>query len=422
MANEPSKESSLFPSNDDERENSGLQDILAVAAKIKDKEDDPASAESEMNAEDSGLILFTAGGDDVGETKEEDDDALFGSFAGGLGAGFGAAAADPLSSSTDVVPLASTSEAAPATATAEEPKRNPLVAVAVVLGLVLAGGAAVLLTDKGAQPVQDQAQAGVSAKDSQGDAAVGKVEEPSVADAEPAEGGGPALEPEPEPEPEPEGETEGLLAGETEGAGLLADADAADPMAQKEGLLENDGSNGVAKVGKWDQGKSSASNKPAPDSNAAPAPEPEPEPEPEFDPLPEPQPSGSGGKVSEEDVDCLLNPDMPKCQSGAAPKPKEQEVLAPKVPDKLSTSQLRSGMNKIKSAAKKCGGQHGVPPGTKVKVKVSIEGSTGTVSSVAAKGEHAGTPLGSCVEAAVKQATFDVFKKPSMGIDYSLSM
>ena len=63
-----------------------------------------------------------------------------------------------------------------------------------------------------------------------------------------------------------------------------------------------------------------------------------------------------------------------------------------------------------------------MPPGTKVKVHVSIEGSSGKVSSVKSLGEHAGTPLGDCVEKAVKNAQFEVFKKPAMGIDYTIVM
>jgi hypothetical protein len=97
-------------------------------------------------------------------------------------------------------------------------------------------------------------------------------------------------------------------------------------------------------------------------------------------------------------------------------------VLAPKVPDKLSTSQLKEGFNGIKSSAKKCGAQHGAVAGTSVKVHVSIEGATGKVTEVRAIGEHAGTPLGSCVEDAVKNAQFQVFKNPSQGADYPLVM
>lgn len=433
MANEPSKESSPFPSSD--REDSGLQDILSVTKKLKNKDDDapPNDEDADANPGDSGLILFSAGSD--GPRTDEEDDAMFGSFAGGLGAGFGSAldlssgpatglaAGQASSSAADLIPLAGegrVAETRPAEVVAKPPpaesKRGPLVAVAVVLGLALLGGAAVMLTDKGDEPkTEPVAQAGMSAPED--DAAVGKADEPIVPDPVGASGG--AV---PTPEPEPlAGETEGApLEGETEGLGAL-DPDAGDPMGMREGLLENDGTNGVAKAGTWDQGTSYA--KPTPKPDAEPDTDPDPEPELPIEKKPTPKPAGGGGGgTSDEEVDCLLNPDLPKCASGGTTKPKNTEVLAPKLPEKLSSSQLRDGFNGIKSSAKKCGDQHGAAGGTQVKVHVSIEGATGKVSSVNATGEYAGTALGTCVENAVKKAQFEPFKTPSMGIDYPIIM
>jgi hypothetical protein len=426
MANELSKESSPFPSNDGVREDSGLQDILSVTKKLKNKDDDDPLDEDDdagANSGDSGMILFSAGSD--GPALNEDDDAMFGSFAGGLGAGFGPAldlssSAQASSSAADLIPLAAegrVAETRPAEVVAKPPpaesKRSPFVAVAVVLGLALLGGAAVMLTDKGDEPkAEPVARAGMSAPED--DAAVGKAEEPVPAQPEGVSAGGV-----PTPEPEPVGETEGaLVEGETEGLGALGE-DAGDPMGMREGLLENDGTNGVAKNGKWDQGTSYAKPTPKPDAGE---PEPEPDPEPELliDKKPTPKPAGGG--TSDEEVDCLLNPDLPKCAEGTTTKPKSTEVLAPKIPDKLSSSQLRDGFNGIKTTAKKCGAQEAAPAGTQVKVHVSIEGATGKVSSVKATGEYAGTPLGTCVENAVKNAQFELFKTPSMGIDYPIIM
>ena len=428
MPNEPSKQSSLFPSSDGEREDSGLQDILSVATNLKDKSDE--SAANDDAAEDSGLILFSTGDDT--KAADDDDDALFGSFSsdlsgglgGGLGAGFGAATEPPASSAADLTPLAGegrVSEARPAEVAAKPPpaesKRSPLVAVAVVLGLALAGVAAVMLTNKDEAEPQPQAQAGMSAPEDE--AAVGKaVEEPTPEAESAAAGSAGAVAPEPEPEPEPESEV--VLDDGDPLAGIDANGD---PLSVREGLLENDGTNGVKKAGEWDQGTSYAK----PENNTPPKPAPEPEPEEEDDdplPLPEPKKQGSvSDPASDEEVDCLLNPDLPKCQkAGGDKKPKEQEILAPKIPEKLSSSQLRDGFNGVKSSAKKCGQQNGVPPGTSVKVHVSIEGATGKVTDVKATGEHAGTPLGKCVEDAVKNAQFEVFKKPAMGVDYPMIM
>jgi hypothetical protein len=424
MANEPSKESSLFSSD---REDSGLQDILSVTKKLKNSDSDasPDGDDASVHPGDSGLILFSAGSD--APPADEDDDALFGSFSGGLGAGFGSSvdllagpstSAQASSSAADLIPLAGDgriAETRPAEVAAKpaaaESKRSPLVAVAVVLGLALAGVAAVMLTNKDGEPQPEPvAQAGMSAPED--DAAVGKAEEPVAPEPEGASAGVA-----PTPEPEPVAETEGLLEGETEGLGAL-DPDAGDPMGMREGLLENDGTNGVAKAGKWDQGTSYA--KPQPKPEAAEPDDDDPEPPLPIDKKPQPKPAGGG--TSDEEVDCLLNPDLPKCAGGGTTKPKNTEVLAPKVPEKLSSSQLKDGFNGIKSSAKKCGAQHGAEAGTSVKVHVSIEGATGKVTVVRAIGEHAGTPLGSCVEDAVKKAQFEVFKNPSQGADYPLVM
>ncbi|KIG17994.1 Serine/threonine protein kinase PrkC, regulator of stationary phase [Enhygromyxa salina] len=389
-------------------------DIMAVAAKIKDQESE--DGDSDMSPGDSGLILFTAG-DDEPSAGGQDDDALFGSFAGGLGAGFGPAAEPLVGTSASPLADASVASATPAVAADKpaESKRSPLVFVALLLGLGVVGGGIMLMSNNREQP-DPQANAQVAPTD--GDAAVGKAEPTPDPNAEQA-GASAGAAVEPQPEPEPEADTEGLLLeGETEGAGLGLLADGDDPMGMREGLLESDGTNGVAKVGKWDQGKSSP--KPAnTGADPAPKPEPEPDPEPDFDPLPEPK---KGGKVSEEDVDCLLNPDLAKCQGGGGQKPKNEEVLAPKLPEKLSAAQLRQGFNKIKAKAKTCGLKHNGPSGTSVKIHVSIQGATGTVDSVKALGEHAGTPLGNCVEDTVKGAVFEQFKTPSMGIDYPVIM
>jgi hypothetical protein len=321
------------------------------------------------------------------------------------------------SSAADLTPLAGdgrVKETRPAEAAAKpapESKRSPLVAVAVVLGLAVLGVAAVMLTDKGDQPqVEPVAQAGMSAPEDE--AAVGKAEEPVP------EVAGASAGVAPEPVPEPVAETEGALEGETEGLGAL-DPDAGDPMAMRDGLLENDGTNGVRKDGKWDQGTSYAK----PDTGGD-TPEPDADPEPKSQPKPKSDgESIKGGPESgDSEVDCLLNPDKAGCQGGGSTAPKEVEVLKTKIPDKLTTAQLKEGFNGIKSTAKKCGAQHGAEAGTSVKVHVSIEGATGKVTDVRAIGEHAGTPLGSCVEDAVKNAQFQVFKQPSQGADYPLVM
>jgi hypothetical protein len=425
MANEPSKESSPFPSSDGVREDSGLQDILSVTKKLKNKDDDDPLDDDNAGTgpSDSGLILFSASS--TSRRADEDDDAMFANFSGGLGSGFGPAvdvsSAQASSSAADLIPLAGegrVAETRPAEVVAKpapaESKRSAFPAIAVVLGLALLGGAAVYLTDKGSTPQPEPvAQAGMSAPEDE--AAVGKAEEPVPAQPEATSAGAVPTPPEPVV-----GETEGALEGETEGLGAL-DPDAGDPMGMRDGLLENDGTNGVTKNGKWDQGTSYAKPAEGGDTDADADPDPV-EPKPATKKKDGETIKASDGGTGDEEVDCLLNPDLEKCKTGGTTKPKNTEVLAPKVPEKLSSSQLRDGFNGIKSTAKKCGAAQGAAAGTQVKVHVSIEGATGKVTSVNATGEYAGTPLGTCVENAVKNAQFEIFKTASMGIDYPIIM
>ncbi|NVB40943.1 hypothetical protein G6O69_24095 [Pseudenhygromyxa sp. WMMC2535] len=429
------KETTLFPASDGEREDSGLQDILAVAAKIRDEKDEDEDAQS---SEDSGVIVFSAGSLDVDaglDDKKDEDEGLFGGFGTDLGLGVASAPLedgdlDSLGGDGAVRETRDVTSSVVAKPREESDEgRSPLTAIAVVFGLALVGAAAVFFASGDDEVKTDeQAVASMSAKPEV--AVVGKAEpDPGQAVGAVGAGGGQAddgLADEPAAEPTPE-----MLAAEAaaaEGAAVEAgEFDADDPMARTAGLLESDDKPDTASSGgTWDQGKSRSAggSNSAGSNSAAAAPEPEPDPEPavapEPDPEPAPAPKSSGS--DDDDVDCLLNPDLAKCQKSASKPKTEEQVLAPKIPEKLSSTDLRNGFNKLKSKAKACGSQHGAAAGTKVKVHVSIEGATGKVTSAEAKGEHAGTALGKCVEGVVEGATFDVFKKPAMGIDYSLIM
>jgi hypothetical protein len=406
------------------RETSGLQDILAVTNKLKERDDLGAIEGEPETSGDSGRIVF--GSKDLNSATESDDSGLFVSFSGGLGAGLGAGeiaapVADPdLATLGGEGAVRESQPVQPTARPAEEPKRNPLVAIAVVLGLCLAGGAAVVLTQDKNDPAPKQAQNDpeMSAKPEEPATVAGVAAEPE-ADKAGSAGGVPV---EPEPEPDPVGET---LGGETQG--LLADGtfEEGDPLAQPGALLVDQGSGTTAVKKPTYGGGVSGSKQPSNTSGGAvePAPEPEPEPEPVVDPLPEPKKTGGGtSAASQDEVDCLLNPDLPKCGQGGSSGSKDGPVLVPKVPEKLDSTALKSGFNTVKSKAKACGEKHGAVAGSKVKIHASIEGATGKVTHVEAKGEHAGTELGKCVEEAVKDATFDVFKSPAQGVDYSMVM
>ncbi|MCB9571017.1 MAG: hypothetical protein H6709_02905 [Kofleriaceae bacterium] len=88
-------------------------------------------------------------------------------------------------------------------------------------------------------------------------------------------------------------------------------------------------------------------------------------------------------------------------------------------PDKteLTSHELRAGLADAAGAAKACYGKYGIA-GT-VKVKLTIDPS-GKVSKAAATGDFAGTPSGTCVAAALKQASFPAWSGAPMSTTYAV--
>ncbi|MEM6996198.1 MAG: hypothetical protein AAF721_37170, partial [Myxococcota bacterium] len=129
-----------------------------------------------------------------------------------------------------------------------------------------------------------------------------------------------------------------------------------------------------------------------------------------------------GGGGGDPGIDCILDPS--KCGSGKkkASKPKPSGGTDPNLPEKLTSADIKKGVAPHKGAAKSCGGKHGGSAGEKVTVKLSISGGTGKVTSAAATGKHAGTPLGNCVAQALKKAKFSKFKKASLGVQYPIRL
>ncbi|EDM74393.1 hypothetical protein PPSIR1_17055, partial [Plesiocystis pacifica SIR-1] len=261
MAQDNNTDTNLFPESDGEKESSGLQDILSVAAAIKDK----PKASDEPTAGDSGVIVFSAGPADLGDSDDDDEDAaLFGSFSGGLGGGL--VAAGPL----DPEPSTSVAEAKPVAAPpAESEGRGPLLLIAGVLALALVGGGAVMFSGgkteapvAEAQPEQPVAQVGAEPEQEE-EAEVEPPQDSAASELAGADAGEPVEEAAETAGETGEGETGGT-AGETSGF------DEDDPMGQKEGLLAaGSGTGGKAGgSGKWDPGKDTAGDGGAADAGA----------------------------------------------------------------------------------------------------------------------------------------------------------
>jgi len=132
-------------------------------------------------------------------------------------------------------------------------------------------------------------------------------------------------------------------------------------------------------------------------------------------------PSSSSSARDTIAVECVLDPT--RCSASGATKTSGSTTTGTSTkprPAKLSVSQLKQALATTKASARACGPTHGVDSGTKVRIKLSIDGDTGSVVSSTAQGEHAGTSLGTCVATALGRTTFPQFTAGRMGTLYSV--
>jgi len=87
------------------------------------------------------------------------------------------------------------------------------------------------------------------------------------------------------------------------------------------------------------------------------------------------------------------------------------------VPDNLSRQQVQAGMDAVAGSVKACG----QGAGGSLTMQVTIAGS-GRVTSAAALGAHAGTPVGLCAARAVRRAKFPKFGKSSLTVKYPFKL
>jgi hypothetical protein len=86
-------------------------------------------------------------------------------------------------------------------------------------------------------------------------------------------------------------------------------------------------------------------------------------------------------------------------------------------PDELTAHQIKAAMAPVRDAAAACFEKYNVAGDAKLKVTVAADGA---VVSVETKGDFAGTPTGSCVEAAVKAVVFPKTKKARQSFNYPI--
>lgn len=143
---------------------------------------------------------------------------------------------------------------------------------------------------------------------------------------------------------------------------------------------------------------------------------------PKTPPKLDPKPKDAAG-IS---VECVIDPS--KCDAGGKPKPRTTDASdgAPTdsklLPPAPTSSQIRDAMAPVKPQAKACGPKHGGKAGEKVRIKLSVAGSTGKVTSAQALDDHAGTPLGKCVADALSKAELPKFGKPTAGVMYAVTL
>jgi predicted Zn finger-like uncharacterized protein len=132
-------------------------------------------------------------------------------------------------------------------------------------------------------------------------------------------------------------------------------------------------------------------------------------------------PSKGGPKPGGDELDDLLNRATGSGAVAPKPRPPQDQPSGESgsgrdgLPDTLSVRELQKGMASVRPAVLSCGADS--PVKGVANVRVTIAGS-GRVTSVKVGPPFAGESAGSCIERAVRDATFPRFQRPSLTIDY----
>lgn len=115
-------------------------------------------------------------------------------------------------------------------------------------------------------------------------------------------------------------------------------------------------------------------------------------------------------------MDCSgLPPSHPACSSGwKEPPPDPQRVL---FPERLDRRMIDEGLDTVRAAIAGCGARTGQPAGTRVQLRLRVDGPSGQVVAALALGAEASTPLGHCAVQEVVNARFPT----SLAVDQRLN-
>jgi hypothetical protein len=94
----------------------------------------------------------------------------------------------------------------------------------------------------------------------------------------------------------------------------------------------------------------------------------------------------------------------------------------PKAPRHLTRNEVRDAIDKVKYRAQLCADGRETDPDSPVRVKLTIDGTTGRVRRALADPPHADTPLGSCVAAELAKAVFPRFGETMLSVKYTLRL
>lgn len=136
----------------------------------------------------------------------------------------------------------------------------------------------------------------------------------------------------------------------------------------------------------------------------------------------EPEPQDElAEEPKEPDVDCLLDPTLPRCVGKRETLGGSGSVTSgSRLPEKLYGREIYDGIKAIKHRTKQCGQTFGAPPGATVQIRFSIEGATGRAVRVKQIGRQ--TALGDCVTQVVETAQFEQFQAPLQGVAFTFRM
>lgn len=123
----------------------------------------------------------------------------------------------------------------------------------------------------------------------------------------------------------------------------------------------------------------------------------------------------SAKRNTSDAIDDLLNRASPESSPKRAAREEPAAEKDDGLPEQLDKSAIISGMSKIKGKVLGCYDQYKSPGQANVSVSIA---RSGKVSSATVTGAFDGTPTGSCIERAVKTASFPPFKGATQTITY----